>query len=140
MRKGSPIKSKRNTLSFDILLPDTTHDLRYVDVGTFGSCTDHVLDLIPGVKVLERQLTSFISGPVKVIIDFELKRLKQVLARLELKLTSLSPLDSFAHFLSVEVKLINNALHSLLACNGILDAYCEAMDCKPLVDNILCPC
>ena len=64
MRKGSSIETKRDTLSLNVLLPDTTHDLRYVDVGTFGSCTDHVLDLIPGVKVLERQLTSFISGPV----------------------------------------------------------------------------
>jgi hypothetical protein len=103
MRKGPSIESEWDTLSFDILLPHATHDLRYVDVSTFGSGTDHVLDLIPGVKVLERQLTSFISGPVEVIIDFKLKRLQQVLAWLELKLPPLCLLDGLSDLLPVEV-------------------------------------
>jgi hypothetical protein len=103
MRKGPSIETKWDTLSLDILLPHATHDLRYVDVGTFGSSTDHVLDLIPGVKVLERKLPSFISGPVKVVIDLELKRLQQVLAWLELKLPPLCLLDGLSDLLPVEV-------------------------------------
>ncbi len=57
---------------------------------------------------------------------------------MELKLPSLCLLDGLSHLLSIEVQLIHNALHRLLTCNGILHTDSEPMDCKPLVDYILC--
>jgi hypothetical protein len=42
MRKGTAVKAERNTLTLDILLADTSHDLGDIIVVTLRSSIDHV--------------------------------------------------------------------------------------------------
>jgi len=51
MRKCSLFEAKWDSLSFDVLLTDTGHDLRNVDVVSFGACLNHISQSIERAEI-----------------------------------------------------------------------------------------
>ena len=130
-------EAKWNTFSFNVLLSNTTHDLRDVDVSTFGTSTDHVLHLVFRIKILEGQLASLISCLVELCVHFSFERLKKVFTRLKFEFASLSFINNFVHLLSIVVKFLSDFLHCSFSRNCILDTNCKAMLNEPLVNDVL---
>ena len=44
VRQCSLFEAKRDALAFNVLLPNTRHDLRDVDVASLGSSSDHITE------------------------------------------------------------------------------------------------
>ena len=82
MRQRPAVEAKRNSLALDVLLTTARHNLRNVEVTTFGAGTDHVFESVGGSEGVEYDLPGFITGDVQLVVHHHFKRFHSALTRL----------------------------------------------------------
>ena len=64
MRQASLVEAEGDALTLNILLSDTSHDLRDVDVAALGASTDHVSQSILHTERVQGNVTRLVSSIV----------------------------------------------------------------------------
>ena len=82
MRQRPAVEAKRNSLALDVLLTTARHNLRNVEVTTFGAGTDHVFESVGGSEGVEHDLTGLVTGNIQLVVHHHFKRFHSALTRL----------------------------------------------------------
>jgi len=89
VRQGSLVESEWDSLTFDILLAYTSHDLRNVDVATLGACTDHISEPVGQAQSIESDVARLVTSIIELLVDLSLETLLHRLSWLRLELAKL---------------------------------------------------
>lgn len=83
------METKWNTASLNILLADTCHNLRNVDIAAFTASKYHVPETILGDEPLKRKITRLVSSIIQSLVNLSFEALLHSLAGLRLQFTKL---------------------------------------------------
>lgn len=83
------METKWNTASLNILLADTSHNLRNVDIAAFTASKHHVPETILGDETLKRKVTGLVSSIIQSLVNLSFEALLHSLAWLRLQFTKL---------------------------------------------------
>jgi hypothetical protein len=73
MRESALFETEGDTLTLNILLANTSHYLRDVEIRAFRASIYHGLESVPRGKGFESCVTTFISSFIKLLIYFGFK-------------------------------------------------------------------
>ena len=137
MWQRSRLKTELDTLSLNILLADTAHDLRDINVRSFTACIDHVCHLVVATQVAERELTCFRSRCVQLFVDAILETFHHSFTGHALQKAKLSLIANFLNLLHVSV--YRSAYFRLCLWLGYCIHYADCVPVKdqPLIQNVL---
>jgi len=137
VRKGALVETEGDTLTLDILLAHTGHDLRDVEVGALGPSSDHGFESVPQEEIIEGRLTSIIASPVKSPVDLKLEAVNHVFARLGFQVASLSIMQDLLDLLVLLLEVPLDGVECHLLGNDVLDSDSETNLMEPVVDQQL---
>mmetsp|Transcript_12245 Transcript_12245/g.18981 ORF Transcript_12245/g.18981 Transcript_12245/m.18981 type:complete len:238 (+) Transcript_12245:198-911(+) len=97
----SAVEPERNTLASNVLLADTRHNLRDIELTTFGTSSNHVLEAVIRRQIGQGEATRHIKGLLELLVDSELETVQHTHASDLLELSSSGVLDDFIDCLLV---------------------------------------
>ena len=137
VRQRALVEAKRNTLAFNILLPDTSNHLRDIDERSLGSSSHHTDDIVGVPERLLRHVTGVVTSFVQNLVDLVLERLHDGTAWLLLQIPTLHLLNqAFDIRLGAVHDLVDNG-HRPRVGDEVSDTDGEPVLQKPVVHREL---
>ncbi len=122
------METKWNTASLNILLTDTSHNLRNVDIAAFTASKHHVPETILGNEPLKRKVARLVSGIIQSLVNLSFEALLHSLAGLRLQFTKLRRVDDLLDSAFVLVQDVCDSLRNLLLLDDdVLNTNREAV-------------
>ena len=137
MREGTLVETEGDTLTFDILLSTTGHNLRNIVGVTLRARHHHVNESVVFVKIIKRSTTGFISSHVQSLIDLMFEGLHHTLTGLRLQLAILGLVDDFTDLSLIILNLALDLFHNLRLGDDILHTDGETSVNEPVIDDEL---
>ena len=137
VRQRALVETESDTLTLDVLLTTTRHNLRDIVCVTFRARFDHVNETVILVEIIKSDITRDISSLVKPLVDLMLEGLHGTLTRLRLQTSILGPVDDLADLSLTQINGIDNLFVNLRLNNDISDTDGETCVYNPVVDHEL---
>mmetsp|Transcript_9050 Transcript_9050/g.7963 ORF Transcript_9050/g.7963 Transcript_9050/m.7963 type:complete len:309 (+) Transcript_9050:2831-3757(+) len=137
MWQTSMLETEWNSLTFDVLLADTSQNLTQIFLLTLRTCINHMKNVISVGDLLKKLVASLISRVIKLKIDQLFERFHQTFTGLELQITSLQFGNHFIDSKLGDFQSSSNLVESLIISNGITNTDSMTMIDEPIVDDLL---
>lgn len=135
--QGALVEAKSDSLSFNVLLAATSHNLRDVIIVTLRARLHHIDESVVFVQVIETEVTSCVSGCVQSLVHLMLKGFHCALTGLRLQTPILGHADDLADLALVVSNNFFDLAHDIWLCNNIRHTHSETRVNQPVVHDEL---
>jgi hypothetical protein len=137
VRERPPVEAEPDPLTFDVLLADTSHDLRDVLLTALRARGDHVVEPVMARHRFVSDTTRTVDSVLQGLVNLLLETFHHALTGEEFGLATLELLSDALDFPFELLQLALDRFDRLLLTDDVLDAYTEAVIHQPVVDKIL---
>mmetsp|Transcript_11451 Transcript_11451/g.22494 ORF Transcript_11451/g.22494 Transcript_11451/m.22494 type:complete len:848 (-) Transcript_11451:1065-3608(-) len=137
VRQGTVAETKRNTLTLNVLLTYTTHNLRNVNETSLGTRGHSGLEVVFRSKRLDRLLTGVITSLVETNVHMILETLLHSTSRLDLEHSALTLFDEISDLELGSFKNVTNLGQGGVISHCITNTNGETVVENEVVANLL---